>query len=208
MNAPIRLIVLACFGAATLVFLLSNRQPLPLVLFGRSLPALPIAIWVLAFGSAGLLSGLLLQILPRLGKSSRAERPSPQPSVASGRPQQQRERPEIANDRAGWGSAGDPDWEAPSPAPVAPDEWNIEEPPAPQAAVDPERLRRPRPERERAQMPADDIESDGGSLEDDFNFPAADESDAGVVDAPYRLIDPPRWSDDRPDSQEENDRNS
>ncbi|MEO0947922.1 MAG: hypothetical protein AAFY11_07225 [Cyanobacteria bacterium J06641_5] len=200
MNAPIRFVVLACLGAPALVFLLSNRQPLSVVFFGRSLPALPMAVWVLIFGVAGVLSGLIFQVLPRLGSGIRTER-----SASSGKSQrpERRERPEIADDRAGWATASPPDWEAPPPPDAAvADEWNIDEPPTPQEAVDPERLRRPRPERARTRPanPAPAPDDSGLDPFDDFDFPdAADtggSNEPGVVDTPFRVIDPPRQPDD------------
>lgn len=209
MNAPIRLVAIACLGAPTLVFLLSNRQPLPVVLFGRSLPALPVAVWILVFGIAGILSGVMLQVLPRLGNSTRAERPTAATSTGKtgkagkSTPPERRERPEIADNRTGWAATGTPDWEAPPPpAATAPDEWNIEEPPAASEAVDPERLRRPRPERAKTRPAPSTPRPDdpGNDPFDDFDFPddadAEGSNDPGVVDTAYRVINPPRQPDD------------
>jgi len=200
MNAPVRLVSIASLGVIAIVFLVGNRQPLPVVLFGRSLPALPVAVWVLAFGAAGLFSGVLLQVLPRLGRARGPSASAKSAGESEGR--QRRERPEIVT-RPGWEPTGTPDWDGPASvaSPLPDDEWNIEEPP-PNAAVDPARLQRPRPERPARpapgnrppRPPADDNDSA-------FDFP--DETDSppnpNIVDAPYRLIDPPSRSDDPDD---------
>lgn len=205
MNAPVRLVSIASLGVIAIIFLVGNRQPLPVVLFGRSLPALPVAVWVLAFGAAGFFSGLLLQVLPRLGRprgSSASEKSVTSAAESEGR--QRRERPEIGT-RPGWEPTGTPDWDGPASAASPPpdDEWNIEEPP-PDAAVDPARLQRPRPER--PARPAPGNRSPRPPADDDrdraFDFPDEADSppDPNIVDAPYRLIDPPSRSDDSDDA--------
>lgn len=185
--ASFRLLLLAGLAALVLLFLAGNRQPLPLVLFGQTLPPQPVGIWVLAAGLAGALTGAILQVLPR-------PRQGATPKSAKTSSRRDRERPEI-RDRGSWEAANTPDWSASSSATGSTataadaDAWNIEEPPEVEGAVDPERLQRPRPERAKPRPTA----SPTGRDPEDEDEPEDD--DPNAIDTPYRVIDPPSRTD-------------
>ncbi len=200
--ATLRLFLLAVLAAVTLTVLLGNREPISLVIFGRVLPPQPVGVWVLAAGLAGGLVGLLWQLLPRPSRQSPAAAPPKSP-------RRERERPEISG---GWETTGVADWSGPTPGGGSPDvdeDWNIETPPAAEGAVDPEglqRRRRPRSEGSGGSAPSPsnrvnrNTVTESDDLDDEFDFSEVDSdatpTTAPTIDAPYRVVDSPLWTDD------------
>lgn len=67
-------IIVLFIAAATLVFVLENKQPVALVFFGWSAPELSVAVPVIVALLVGMLIGPLLTVLARLGRKPKSLR--------------------------------------------------------------------------------------------------------------------------------------
>jgi uncharacterized integral membrane protein len=200
------LILLLVLGGLC-VFVVQNQTLISLVLLGNIItPKLPLGIWVLLFGTAGLFTTLVGQFLNRLLSSSTSARtyldepepPQPRSPQRKKSPkttnttQQQTTRLQESLDSSDWESQSNPDWAKPD----VNDDWDIENPPQEPTFT------RPNFERNLTDTQSQSFEakqepktsSRSGSVYS-YRYRDDPESDSSkrdqIYDANYRVITPP-----------------
>ncbi|TRU84457.1 MAG: hypothetical protein EWV54_17890 [Microcystis novacekii Mn_MB_F_20050700_S1D] len=166
-----------------------NLAVIPLVFFGGIMTVkLPLAVWVLLFTLAGIISGLTLQFLYSFGRPLAAPKASPpignNPTVPPPSP-----RPTYIQDTAA--SAPDNDWERDRD-----DDWNFDTPPEKPTTIQEREGFPPRVadrEKENFVKPPSDSSQTGSVYS--YSYRTAKQSRGEkadqVYDVNYRIITPP-----------------
>ncbi|MEC4983107.1 MAG: hypothetical protein SAJ37_11525 [Oscillatoria sp. PMC 1068.18] len=206
MSAIWLVLTLLIFGGIT-VFLLQNWSPvLPLIFFGTQTVALPLAVWMLLFAIAGILTSFCLRILnyrPRASNSdgfreTEWEQP-PQPrsperettvSGARGAERIFRDRPpnSIPPPSSTTQTPNDSDW-----IDDADDDWDLEKPPA--QPTNPTTFKSSQADARfyEVQRKPENISRTGSVYSYSYRDTEQKTSTSGeeIVDAKYRVISPP-----------------
>ncbi len=200
----VKLLPLLLLLAILIIFFGQNLQAVSLVFLGSyTTPQLPLALWIILFTGAGLLTSLLLQNLNYLSKpreKAKKQVEKKQSLRDKFRPSKQKPAPRTYRDS---------DWEEEEE-----DEWNIEEPPTeptvlPRNPPQERKLEDKTPSIEAEKQPKSTVQSnstysysyrksnsEGNSLNKESN------SRDDVYDANYRVIIPPINTNNTTNSQE------
>lgn len=120
-----RLVILLILGLGLIIFFLQNSAPIALVFWSTiKTPSLPVAVWIVLFALAGMLSSLLLQMLSQYPKEVSSNRNYPREQVSYSNQAPRSPSPETRNFQPIDSES------SPSDGVVDEDEdWDIEAPP-------------------------------------------------------------------------------
>jgi hypothetical protein len=149
-----KLLILLILGIGLVIFFLQNSAPISLVFWGTiKTPSLPLAVWILLFALAGIVSSLFIQLLsqkPRevTGKGNYPRDaapyiPEPRPS-----PSPEQRKPETREEVRNISGTSPSEWETGDD-----EDWDLEEPPKETTVAKYPTERPPEPEKEQPLQP-------------------------------------------------------
>ncbi len=229
-----RLMILVLMAIGSGIILLQNQQPITLYFLGTDAETalfslrLPVAVWMLIFTLAGIISSFLIQLLTRSSRILSFNKPPNRRPRPQDPPETPYQRPSPK--KSDWGTPPPPEWDNSSNAEQEEDEWDIEEPPEENTIPrNPTTVEDTRSEFEKQQPPKTVSQegtvysytyrelsdrSDRVSSEPPVtppkaeNKPPSPQNRGDVYDAQYRIITPPyqpsQESNDEDGENEEN----
>ncbi len=129
-----RLIILVLMAIGTGIILLQNQQSVTLYFLGTDVETalftlkLPLAIWILIFTLAGIISSFFIQLFTRSSRVLAFNKPQKSRPRSPEPPETPYQRPEPKK-KSDWETPPPPEWENSSDTEQEDDEWDIEEPP-------------------------------------------------------------------------------
>ena len=149
-----RLLILLILGIGLVIFFLQNSAPISLVFWGTlKTPSLPLAVWILLFAVAGIVSSLFIQLLSQKPRGVSGKRdyprdatpytPTPRPS-----PSPEPRKPEIREEARNISDTSPSEWESEDD-----EDWDLEEPPKEPTVAKYPTEKPPEPEKEQPLQP-------------------------------------------------------